>query len=138
MSPQLIEAMRLSLECNEQVILLLNRRGYQPTIHCSECGTTLMCPHCDRALVYHKDDQSVKCHLCGYSIPVPNVCPSCKSPSLKGMGFGTQRLAEMVSELFPDKKSFAWMPTRQPVRMRTVIYWHNLAGMKRISCLVLK
>lgn len=104
LSPQLIEAMRLSLDRNEQVILLLNRRGYQPTIHCSECGTTLMCPHCDRALVYHKDDQSAKCHLCGYSIPVPSVCPSCKSPSLKGMGFGTQRLAEMVSELFPDKK----------------------------------
>lgn len=104
LSPPLIEAMRDCLSRKEQVILLLNRRGYQPTLHCSECGATLMCPHCDRTLVYHKDDQSVKCHLCGYSIPVPIVCPTCKSPSLKGMGFGTQRLAEMVSELFPDKR----------------------------------
>lgn len=104
LSPPLIEAMKASLDKHEQVILLLNRRGYQPTIHCSECGTTLMCPHCDRALVYHKDDQSAKCHLCGYSIPVPSLCPSCKSPSLKGMGFGTQRLAEAVMELFPNKK----------------------------------
>lgn len=104
LSNALVEAMHNCFAKNQQVILLLNRRGYQPTIRCSECGETMMCPHCDRALVYHKDDQSVKCHLCGYSIPVPTFCPKCQSPSLKGSGFGTQKLAEKVNELFPDRK----------------------------------
>lgn len=104
LSNALIEEMRACFALNQQVILLLNRRGYSPTIRCSECHETLMCPHCDRALVYHKNDQSVKCHLCGYSMKIPTYCPSCHSPSLQGVGFGTQRLAEKVMELFPDRK----------------------------------
>ena len=104
LSHRLIESMRECLHNKQQIILLLNRRGYQPTLRCSECGESLICPHCDRALVYHKHDQSVKCHLCGYSMKVPFTCPTCHSPSLKGTGFGTQKLAEKVEELFPDAR----------------------------------
>lgn len=104
LSNALIEEMHACFALNQQVILLLNRRGYAPTIRCGECHETLMCPHCDRALVYHKDDQTVKCHLCGYSMRVPKFCPTCHAPSLAGVGFGTQRLAEKVMELFPDRK----------------------------------
>lgn len=104
LSNPLIEAMREVLERNEQVILLLNRRGYQPVLRCDSCMEVVMCPHCDRSLVYHKDSHTLKCHLCGYSMKVPVVCPTCHQGKLRGSGFGTQMLSEKIGELFPDKK----------------------------------
>ncbi len=103
-SNHLLEAMEDCFSREEQVILLLNRRGYQPTLRCSSCNEVIKCPHCDRALVYHKDDQLLKCHLCGYAMPLPRLCPSCQKPALKGSGFGTQRLEEFIQEHFPSRK----------------------------------
>lgn len=104
LSQPLIDAMHQVLNQNKQVILLLNRRGYQPVLRCTSCNTVVQCPHCERALVYHKDSNSLKCHLCGYSIPFMTKCPKCHENSLKGMNYGTQLLYEKVQQLFPDKK----------------------------------
>ncbi len=85
----------------EQVILLLNRRGYSPVLKCAECGEVLMCPHCDVALSYHKEDHCLKCHVCGYRSPMIHQCPSCHASHWMMPGFGTQRLEEEVLKLFP-------------------------------------
>lgn len=104
LSKPLRDAMKLVFDKNQQVILLLNRRGYQPTYRCLDCGKLIMCPHCDRALVYHKERRELKCHLCGYSQSMVSNCPSCSSRNIKGSGFGTQMLEEEVNRYFPDKK----------------------------------
>lgn len=104
LSKPLREAMQRVFENNQQVILLLNRRGYQPTLRCLDCGKLIMCPHCDRALVYHKESRELKCHLCGYTKPIIHICPNCQSKNIKGSGFGTQMLEEEVQKYFPDKK----------------------------------
>lgn len=104
LSKPMIEAMQETLNRHQQVILLLNRRGYQPVLRCTSCNEIIKCPHCDRGLVYHKDSQSLKCHLCGYSIPLLQTCPHCHQKTLKGLSIGTQLLAEKVQALFPDKK----------------------------------
>lgn len=103
LSDEMIKAMKETLDKKQQVILLLNRRGYQPILRCSDCGSVLMCPHCDKPLVYHKDSQSLNCHLCGYTTNVLSTCPACKG-KLSGFGFGTQLLAEKVQQLFPDSQ----------------------------------
>ena len=104
LSQPLIEAMKKTLDEGKQVILLLNRRGYQPIMRCDSCHEVIKCPHCDRALVYHKDSQMLRCHLCGYALPLMKTCPICHQGTLKGMNYGTQMLAEKVQEYFPDKR----------------------------------
>lgn len=104
LSKPLIQAIGDRLNKQEQVILLLNRRGYQPILRCSSCSSVLSCPHCDRSLVYHKQTQRCVCHLCGYETNVPTICPSCKEGSLKGSGIGTQLLAETLQNIFPKAR----------------------------------
>jgi len=89
----------------EQVILLLNRRGYSPVMKCADCGEVLMCPHCDVALSYHKEDHCLKCHVCGTIQPVFRHCPACHSSHWMPMGFGTQKLEEEVHHMFPGIKT---------------------------------
>ncbi len=103
LSDEMIEAMRETLNAKKQVILLLNRRGYQPILRCQDCGNVLMCPHCDKPLVLHKDTNTLNCHLCGYKIKRLDECPSCKG-KLTGSGFGTQMLQEKVSFHFPNAR----------------------------------
>src|SRR5205823_2837813 len=82
-----------------RAILLLNRRGIAPALHCRACGTTLRCPHCDVALVLHADER-LRCHHCGHSEAGPSACPACGSVELARIGAGTQRLErELVSKL---------------------------------------
>ena len=88
----------------EQAILLLNRRGYSPLIKCGQCGETLQCPHCDVALSYHKSIQKMKCHLCGSEFPLVTVCPKCGSRTFAAPGYGTQKLEEEVTRLFPQAR----------------------------------
>lgn len=103
LSDEMKEAIQKRLEMNQQVILLLNRRGYQPVFRCNGCSEILMCPHCDKPLVYHKQDQSLNCHLCGYHEKKRETCPKCNG-KLIGSGFGTQMLAEKVAECFPNAR----------------------------------
>ena len=104
LSDALKEAMQERLERHEQVILLLNRRGYAPVLRCLQCGYVHQCPHCDCAMSYHKEDGVMKCHICGYEMPQPNICPSCGQKIWRYLGIGTQKLEEYVSECFPQAK----------------------------------
>lgn len=104
LSDRLYEEIKATLARGEQVMLLLNRRGYTPVLRCMDCGEVLTCPHCDVALSYHKDDHRMKCHICGYSRPMPKHCPSCHAEHWRYVGTGTQRLQEYVQTCFPDAK----------------------------------
>ena len=86
------------------MIILLNRRGYSPIVKCGNCGITLMCKDCDTPLNYHKDEDILKCHQCGRTYKVPQVCPSCNNKSLLFYGYGTKRVEEELNKLFPDAK----------------------------------
>jgi primosomal protein N' (replication factor Y) (superfamily II helicase) len=88
---------------NEQVILLLNRRGYSTIINC-KCGYTEKCPNCDIPLVYHKTSNNLRCHYCGYSKNTIHKCPECGSEEIMDFGLGTQKLEELVNVTFKDAK----------------------------------
>ena len=82
------------LEKKEQIILLLNRRGYSSIITCNACGETMKCPNCDISLTYHKTSDMMRCHYCGYALKKYVMCPKCGGKDLKDYGLGTQRLEE--------------------------------------------
>ena len=88
------------LSKNEQVILLLNRRGYTTVVTCKNCGFTQKCPHCDIPLTYHKASNTMRCHYCGYGTFKINVCPECQSRNINEFGLGTQKLEEEVEKKF--------------------------------------
>ena len=86
---------------NEQIILLLNRRGFSTFITCGNCGYTYKCPNCDITLTYHKSTNNLRCHYCGYNIKKDDVCPKCHENSLNYLGLGTQKLEDELKKLYP-------------------------------------
>ncbi|UKI40352.1 MAG: hypothetical protein L6V95_09085 [Candidatus Melainabacteria bacterium] len=84
--------------------MLINRRGFATSIQCLACGEVIKCKNCDIPLIYHANDNLLKCHWCGYSEKMPDICPSCGSNALKPSGFGTQRVEIIASKLFKDAK----------------------------------
>ena len=100
----LMEKMREALKKGEQIVLLLNRRGYSTFVMCRECGHVAECPHCDSALTYHKNNQRLKCHYCSFEEPVPNRCPECASNLIRYFGTGTQRVEEALLQLLPEAR----------------------------------
>ncbi len=92
------------LDRKEQVILLLNRRGYSNFIICRNCGHVIMCPNCDISLTYHEYSHSLKCHYCGHDEGLPKTCPKCGSEELRYMGSGTQKVESELHQLFPTAK----------------------------------
>lgn len=104
-SPRLIEMIQQRLDAKEQIILLLNRRGYASFLLCRDCGQVLQCPRCDISLTYHKSDEQMKCHYCDYHCPVPHACPNCHGHHIRTFGVGTQQIAEILTELFPSAKT---------------------------------
>ena len=103
-SNELVDAIRGRLEKSEQVILLLNRRGYSSFVTCKNCGYTFKCPNCDITLTYHKSSNTLRCHYCGHGEKVFDTCPSCKEKSLNNLGVGTQKIEEELNKLFPDSR----------------------------------
>jgi len=101
-SPFLEEAIRKRLETKEQVMLLLNRRGYASFLSCKNCGYVLKCPHCDISLTYHKTSSTLRCHYCGYATKPISICPSCKEEAMTSLGIGTEQVEEILHELFPS------------------------------------
>jgi len=99
----LYEAATEVLREGNQVLFFLNRRGFAPFTICRECGWTFKCPNCQVSLVFHRQDASLLCHYCGYRIPPPDTCPSCRGSDLRFSGSGTQRLEEEIRALFPDR-----------------------------------
>lgn len=103
-SPLLIEQIGNALENGKQAILFHNRRGYSGTVECPDCGWVQKCDCCDVSLTFHKSTDSASCHYCGRRYRVPAICPSCGSKSLRQRGFGTERIEEEVSSLFPKAR----------------------------------
>lgn len=89
-----------TLKNGKQTILLLNRRGYSTFMSCSSCGYVWKCPNCDISLIYHKTTNNLRCHYCGYSTKMTNICPSCKEEAIKDLGFGTEKLESIISKEF--------------------------------------
>ena len=103
-SSYLKDKIRERLANHEQVILLLNRRGYGTLVNCSSCGYTFKCPNCDITLTYHKSSNSLRCHYCGYYTTKPNNCPECKTGEIQDFGLGTERLESFITENFPTAR----------------------------------
>lgn len=103
-TPPLIEAIQNRLDKKEQVVLMLNRRGYSSFVMCRECGTVDTCPNCDISLTLHMDTKTMNCHYCGFSKEIPRVCPNCQSRSIRYYGTGTQKAYDELAELFPDAR----------------------------------
>jgi len=101
-SPQLLGAVSNALSIGEQVILFQNRRGFSLRLECDTCNSMPQCINCDVTLIYHKQINLLKCHYCGYSMQIPSKCPDCGSPALKMKGFGTEKVEEELSILFPE------------------------------------
>lgn len=92
------------LEKKEQIILLLNRRGFSTFITCSNCGFTYKCPSCDISLTYHKSTNNLICHYCGYQKTCEELCPKCHEKSLNYYGLGTEKLEEEIKKLYPSAR----------------------------------
>ena len=103
-SEELLAAISLRLKKKEQVILLLNRRGYSSFVTCKNCGYTFKCPNCDITLTYHKSSRTLRCHYCGYGTKVYDTCPNCHEKSINDLGVGTERIEEELGKLFPESR----------------------------------
>lgn len=103
-SRRLAEEINLNLQNGEQTILLLNRRGYHTMISCCDCYQPVYCPNCSVPLTYHKKNDKLMCHYCGFVSDTVKKCPSCGSEHLRSMGFGTQKLEEEISVFFPSAR----------------------------------
>jgi primosomal protein N' (replication factor Y) (superfamily II helicase) len=100
LSAPLLAELAAVVDGGGKAILLLNRRGVAPALHCRACGRTIRCPNCDVSLVLHRDG-AMRCHHCGYDEPAPETCPSCGSAELARLGAGTQRLERALAAQFP-------------------------------------
>lgn len=103
-SRSLLEKITDRMEKDEQIVLLLNRRGYSNFVLCRDCGYVDECPYCDISLTYHKGDHRLKCHYCLYEKPLPQECPECESDSIRFFGTGTERVQESLVQAIPGVK----------------------------------
>lgn len=103
-SAKLKELIEDTLDNNKQVILLINRRGYNTFIACNDCGHVITCPNCSISLTYHSANNRLVCHYCGYTKKLDNVCPQCKGDNIRYSGFGTQKIEDELAYLFPDAR----------------------------------
>jgi primosomal protein N' (replication factor Y) len=101
-SPLLMEKMKASIERGEQVLLFQNRRGFAPNMVCKVCDWTPKCRFCDISLTYHKKHNQLSCHYCGRVYRLPNECPECGATELSPVGFGTEKVEELIQELLPE------------------------------------
>jgi primosomal protein N' (replication factor Y) len=102
LSRLLRESIQKTLDRKEQVILLLNRRGYATFVLCRDCGQALRCPSCDVSLTYHQNERFLRCHYCDYRMAIPETCPHCQSSRIRYFGNGTQKLEEELGLCFPE------------------------------------
>ena len=103
-SPTLIDSIKESLAMNEQVILFQNRRGFAPYIECDMCGWIPYCNNCDVSLTYHRHQNELVCHYCGYTIRSPKTCKACGNTAIQTRGFGTQKIEDDIKIFFPETK----------------------------------
>jgi primosomal protein N' (replication factor Y) len=104
LSRRLIEEIGERLERHEQVMVLLNRRGYSSFVLCRSCGETVQCKNCAIAMTYHKREHRLICHYCGYMRPAPKNCPKCGSEYVQYLGTGAEKLEDILHSLFPQAR----------------------------------
>ncbi len=103
-SRKLAAEIKERIELKEQVMVLLNRRGYSPVVLCRACGKTLECKNCAIALTHHKREHKMVCHYCGYTAPVPKACVHCSSEYVYFLGTGSEKLEELLHGMFPQAR----------------------------------
>ncbi len=101
LSLPLRKAIQEKLSLHEQVLLLINRRGYWTGVNCPKCGYIFTCPNCGGNLTYHYEDEMLKCHHCGYVSLFPKSCPECGNTKLRRVGYGTERIVKELEDLYP-------------------------------------
>ena len=100
----LLEAVKETIEDQHQAILFQNRRGFSLRVECDDCHYVPQCINCDVSLIYHKQQNVLRCHYCGYTASVPNECPNCHSTNIRMHGFGTEKVEEDLKILLPNAK----------------------------------
>ena len=113
LSAPLLAAIQARVARGEQCMLLLNRRGYAPVLHCADCGWKSECSHCSAFRVFHKLDRTLRCHHCGFTERVPRACPACGNADIAPLGRGTEQLEEHLAELLIAVRR----PDGQPVKI---------------------
>ena len=116
LSAPLMAAIQERVAKGEQSMLLLNRRGYAPVLHCADCDWKSECAHCSAFRVFHKIDRTLRCHHCGFTERVPRACPACGNADIAPMGRGTEQLEEHLAELLVDVKR----PNGEPVKVMRI------------------
>jgi primosomal protein N' (replication factor Y) (superfamily II helicase) len=104
LAPPLLDAIRQRIARGEQSLLLLNRRGYAPVLHCPDCGWKSECPNCSAWRVFHKADRTLRCHHCSFTEAVPRACPVCGNLDIHPIGRGTEKLHEQVAAALPQAR----------------------------------
>ena len=104
LSRLMINRIQETLDHGEQAIILLNKRGYASFVKCNDCQEIIKCPHCDVSLTYHKYNDQLVCHYCGFTSSMPHSCPECHGHDLKKIGYGTQKIEEELAKTFKNGK----------------------------------
>ena len=107
-SRELYAAIKAVLDNEQQAILFLNRRGSATYVFCRDCGYVVRCPRDDKPLTYHRMEDALLCHTCGYQRQVPKTCPECGSKHIRQLGTGTEKVEQVVHALFPQAKTLRW------------------------------
>lgn len=100
----LLDKLAETLEAGRQAMLFQNRRAFAPYVECGTCGSAAHCPRCSVSLSYHKHDNSLRCHVCGFSTAMYHACPECGSGEMRLRGFGTEKVEEELAKLFPGAR----------------------------------
>ncbi|CAH2713313.1 primosomal protein N' [Neobacillus rhizosphaerae] len=103
-SRKLFEMLKDRLEKQQQSVLFLNKRGHSSFVMCRDCGYVMNCPNCDISLTYHRVNEQMKCHYCGYESFVPKVCPECSSEYIRYFGTGTQKVEDELGKILPEAR----------------------------------
>lgn len=103
-SEKLAKNLKVNFENKKQSVIFLNRRGFSTFAKCIDCGEVIMCPNCSVALNYHKDNAKLMCHYCGYITQISDHCPKCRSKKICYMGFGTQKIENILDDILPGAK----------------------------------
>jgi primosomal protein N' (replication factor Y) len=104
LAPPVVAALEARIARGEQSLVLLNRRGFAPVLHCSACGWKSGCPHCSAWRVFHKGDRTLRCHHCSFTERVPRACPDCGNLDIAPIGRGTEKLQEQLATLLPGAR----------------------------------
>ena len=107
-SYELQDAIESVLQSNQQAILFLNRRGTATYVFCRDCGYVVKCPRDDKPLTYHRSQNGLICHTCGYKRKLPKICPECGGTHIRQLGTGTEKVEHMVRERFPSARTLRW------------------------------